>query len=983
MTNFLRNYRPRGFATYFAMTYAKPFWRENGNSGQIIYSGVVDDLLWATTFDTSENNLCGHDGVTGILWGIAHFKSENITEAQRQSSYKNLIEITFPNAPQPMDISDYQFYNDQYSLGSIGVLPVSKDASVLSLLGALSIDDNTPYSEQRRKRFSLQSPSIHFTSAELSKESMGMMNGAVLHGQLVAEQVLKQLAANPSPSVSSPSRATPYSASPDQPSTIKPEASSLLYPDDLMNDKGTTTFAYRTTPQYPSSESQTPPLTSTAKYDFPYATSPMYPDSFETTTVKPAMQATTLDYTAEFLGSSTKESSTTTTTTTTTTEISTTKPELSSLLYPDDLMNDNATTTFAYATSPQYETSEEPKETTPKPQSSTSSNPENETTPFAYETSSQYPATSSEEPILPPYQPVYDFPYSTSTQYPSDFYPTTGASYDQEAQGNTTTPSNETMPAAPSTLVPDLLADLLNATTPAANVTEVTEVTEGANVTELVTTPSNETMPTVSLEPDFVADLLNPTTNPTTKPENVTEVPEAANVTEPMLIAENVTIVELINATFPGDTVTDLLNETTTIEPATNQTVPVETISDLNGTSAVNETEVSTLSVPVDTVLDLLNPSAPENKTESPVPVDEVLDLLNPTPPSNEIEPKNVTKTVDELLNLLNAPENKTVNAPIEEILDLLNPKAPENGTGVVEETKNTNLPVQIDKIFDLLNPKAPENGTVDEKSTVAPAPAPALVDLIWDLLNPSQPPENVTQSEPASQPASQPANFTETLPTAPTNATAETPELPTTPTNATAETPELPTTPTNATAETPELPTTPTNATTETLEVSTTIFTLNDTTNLVARDSPQARENSTAPFEYHTSSPYPPDAFNDTQPILQTILNESFAFPYSTSTQYPLDAFPTPQPLPNTTAQPDLAVELLSADVNATTVNNVTTVAPDVTNATAETPQEIVQDAVKQVEQNIQKIPLSNRKPIAGRLANVLASLLNLVRRR
>ncbi|CAJ0922885.1 unnamed protein product, partial [Mesorhabditis belari] len=34
MTNFLRNYRPRGFATYFAMTYAKPFWRENGNSGQ-------------------------------------------------------------------------------------------------------------------------------------------------------------------------------------------------------------------------------------------------------------------------------------------------------------------------------------------------------------------------------------------------------------------------------------------------------------------------------------------------------------------------------------------------------------------------------------------------------------------------------------------------------------------------------------------------------------------------------------------------------------------------------------------------------------------------------------------------------------------------------------------------------------------------------------------------------------------------------------
>ncbi|CAJ0576163.1 unnamed protein product, partial [Mesorhabditis spiculigera] len=643
---FLGSYKPRGFATYFALTYSTPFWRENGNSGQIIYAGTGGDLLWLTTFDTSDNNGCAFEGTPGVLWGIAHFGSDSLNADQRYAAYVKVMAEAFPNSGDPLDHFDYQFYDDEYALGSVGTLPVQQNT-----------DDVAAFFEAFNADGPQLNQSLHFASAEYSSTSMGMMNGAVVQGQHVADVVLKQLGAGDEQQAGGVAAGVDAAES-----TAAPEST-----------------------------------TSQPHYDFQYSTSPQYPDILTTESASSSSTAepgstTTFDYTAEFLGKMHDAFNKPNDTTDEPTASS------STVIYPDLLMQNESTTPFVYETSSQYEA------TTPD---TTVAPPEQKQYDFPYSTSTQYApedlgygeASTTESPenstlpdrfvpdLAPP--PSNLTSNGTDTDYPDDLISAVGL--------NATQPSNETESTSPTEnpLVDDVI-NLLNgegnATQPHAPGNETTvedAVLDILNPDGLdnSTSPANETA-----LPDEVLNLLNPDNS--TLPSNETSIPdEVFNLLNPETV-DNSTVPA--NETALPDEVLNLLNPDNSTSLSNETALPDAVLNLLNAEPLDNSTSSANETALPDQVLNLLNPDGLDNSTspgnETALP-DDVLNLLNPETPLNGTEPSNNGTDVE--LNPTASPDTTNSTTPENTTdFDVSNVTSPNNATELDDSAFNATTPL-------------------------------------------------------------------------------------------------------------------------------------------------------------------------------------------------------------------------------------------------------------------------------------------------
>ncbi|KJH43602.1 amine oxidase [Dictyocaulus viviparus] len=223
---FVENYAPTGHAYYFTLTYMNPFWRGQGRNGQLIYTNVLGPIVWLTTFDVGASTICEHSRVTGILWGIAHF-SQQMTASQRYAAYVDIVTRSLGDYGQlPLDISDEHFVSDPFSRGSIAMLPPKVDANDLRYIQGVNFHGK----------------GIVFASAEYSNISMGLMNGAVLSGQLAGASVAKRL----------------RKSIEDQIDTDNEIADTIRLSDDVgraFTHSASSLFEYQTSTQYPSTSS--------------------------------------------------------------------------------------------------------------------------------------------------------------------------------------------------------------------------------------------------------------------------------------------------------------------------------------------------------------------------------------------------------------------------------------------------------------------------------------------------------------------------------------------------------------------------------------------------------------------------------------------------------------------------------------------------------------------------------------------------------
>ncbi|VDM63561.1 unnamed protein product [Angiostrongylus costaricensis] len=174
---FIESYAPTGRAYYFTLTYPSPFWRGQGRNGQLIYTNALGPIVWLTTFDVGLPTMCDGTGATGVLWGIAHF-SQQMTTSQRHAAYVDIVTRSLGDYGQlPLDTSDENFVSDPFCQGSIAMLPPKFDVAGLRYIRGIN------HHGER----------VVFASAEYSNTSMGLMNGAVLSGQLAGASVAERL----------------------------------------------------------------------------------------------------------------------------------------------------------------------------------------------------------------------------------------------------------------------------------------------------------------------------------------------------------------------------------------------------------------------------------------------------------------------------------------------------------------------------------------------------------------------------------------------------------------------------------------------------------------------------------------------------------------------------------------------------------------------------------------------------------------------
>ncbi|KAK0423991.1 hypothetical protein QR680_008448 [Steinernema hermaphroditum] len=244
-----KNYSPKGNAFYFTATFESPSWREFNKSGQMIYADntVQGPILWASTYDVTSGE-CSADSVTGQLYGIAHFddRSPPLTSQERRVQYEQILRRSFENTTlNILDVRDHQWSSDEFSQGSVGVLGCNMAAYLSGLT-------NEPH--QMR---------IFFASAELSNHSMGMMNGAVISGQRVADEVVSILkASRDTPLLTKVPEFSPVTAS----TSTSPLFTVVTAQNPIFNS---TPFNYQTSTVHPP-----PQQVSTA---FQYHTSTPYP----------------------------------------------------------------------------------------------------------------------------------------------------------------------------------------------------------------------------------------------------------------------------------------------------------------------------------------------------------------------------------------------------------------------------------------------------------------------------------------------------------------------------------------------------------------------------------------------------------------------------------------------------------------------------------------------------------------------------------
>lgn len=163
---------PMGSVIKLQVAYERPFWRDDGLSGQ---AGSFDDPL-SFTFDNSPP-----DGSCGVLVGFfegAHARQVATMRAgeRRQLVIDCLRKYFGPRATQPEDYVELDWMTEEYTRGCYG--------------GRLGAGVWTQYGR------ALAEPveRIHWAGAETAAVSNGYMDGAVRSGRRVAAEVLSRMA---------------------------------------------------------------------------------------------------------------------------------------------------------------------------------------------------------------------------------------------------------------------------------------------------------------------------------------------------------------------------------------------------------------------------------------------------------------------------------------------------------------------------------------------------------------------------------------------------------------------------------------------------------------------------------------------------------------------------------------------------------------------------------------------------------------------
>jgi len=150
------------------VAYERPFWREQGLSGE----GVSDNAVGFLTFDVSPE-----PQGPGILMVFCDARGFDALEPSQRTArvIKQLVHLYGEQASKPIDYTDFSWGNDSFAPG--GPNP------------AVAPKAWTNYGKFLREPVGL----IHWAGSETADETSGTMNGALLSGQRAAQETMAAL----------------------------------------------------------------------------------------------------------------------------------------------------------------------------------------------------------------------------------------------------------------------------------------------------------------------------------------------------------------------------------------------------------------------------------------------------------------------------------------------------------------------------------------------------------------------------------------------------------------------------------------------------------------------------------------------------------------------------------------------------------------------------------------------------------------------
>ena len=167
----LIDHYPMGTMTKCACVYDRPFWREDGLTGQVLY----DEGPLAATFDDSPE-----DGSRGVVFGfVAGDQARDFAKlskrARRKAIIANYVEFFGPEAANPEQYIETMWKRETWTRGCPVGIPG---------LGQLST---------RGAELARPVGRVHWAGTETSNYWAGYMDGAVRSGERAAAEVIERL----------------------------------------------------------------------------------------------------------------------------------------------------------------------------------------------------------------------------------------------------------------------------------------------------------------------------------------------------------------------------------------------------------------------------------------------------------------------------------------------------------------------------------------------------------------------------------------------------------------------------------------------------------------------------------------------------------------------------------------------------------------------------------------------------------------------
>ncbi|HEX4871692.1 MAG TPA: NAD(P)/FAD-dependent oxidoreductase [Nevskiaceae bacterium] len=163
---------PMGSVIKCLVAYERPFWREQGLSGEF----VCPQAVFSPVFDVSPPD-GGHGALVGFIDGPLAWRWSGDAGARRRAVIESLVAAFGAQAAEPIDYQDHDWIGDPWSRGCYVGLPAP---GTLSRLGP-----------------ALRAPQagLHFAGTETARAWVGYVEGALESGERVAEEVASSLSA--------------------------------------------------------------------------------------------------------------------------------------------------------------------------------------------------------------------------------------------------------------------------------------------------------------------------------------------------------------------------------------------------------------------------------------------------------------------------------------------------------------------------------------------------------------------------------------------------------------------------------------------------------------------------------------------------------------------------------------------------------------------------------------------------------------------